>query len=60
MATFKEDFTAKYQTTKDADIEETTFSTGDSVKLVQTWDDYVLIKDDDGHFYNIPKDKIEA
>jgi NADPH-dependent curcumin reductase CurA len=60
MATFKEDFTAKYQTTKDADIEETTFAAGDEVSSVQTWDDYVLVKDDDGHFYNVPKDKIDA
>lgn len=60
MATVNEDFTAKYQTTKDADIEETGFSAGDEVEIVQTWDEYVLIKDDDGHLYNVPKDKIDA
>ena len=62
MATIKEDITLKLQTTVDGDIEETSFSAGDEVDVVQKWDDagYVLIKDDDGHFYNIPADKIDA
>ena len=62
MATVKEDITLKYQTTKDGDIEETSFSAGDDVEMVQSWDnaDFCLIKDDDGHFYNIPKDKLDA
>jgi len=61
MASIKEDITLKYQTTKDGDIEETSFSSGDSVDIVQKWDKapFVLIKDDDGHFYNIPSDKLD-
>lgn len=59
MATVKSDFAAKFQTTKDGDIEETQFKRGDEVSLVQTWDQFVLIRDAHGHFYNVPKDKIE-
>ena len=35
MATFKEDVTLKFQTTKDADIEEASFSSGDEIAVVQ-------------------------
>jgi len=59
MATLKEDVVLKYQVTKDGDIEEASFSAGDSVELVQTWETHCLIKDDDGHFYNVAKDKID-
>lgn len=61
MATIKEDITLKLQTTKDGDIEETSFSAGDEVEVVETWKNagYVLIKDGDGHFYNIPADKLD-
>lgn len=62
MATIKEDITLKLHTTVDSDIEETSFSSGDDVEVVERWDDagYVLIKDDDGHFYNIPADKLDG
>lgn len=59
MATIKEDISLKYQTTTDSDVEEASFSAGQEVTLVQTWADYYLIKDDDGRYYNIPKDKLE-
>jgi len=59
MATINADITLKYQTTTDGDVEETSFSSGDEVVVVQTWETHYLIKDDDGHFYNIPKDKID-
>ncbi len=59
MATFNADHTAKYQTTTDADIEEKNFQSGDEVSLVQKWDNgFVLIKDDDGIYYNVPQDII--
>ena len=50
------------ETTVDGDMEETSFSSGDEVEVVQKWDEapFVLIKDDDGHFYNIPADKLDA
>ena len=62
MATIKEDVTLKYQTTVDGDVEETSFSAGDDIHVVERWDEagYALIKDDDGHFYNIPLSKIEG
>ena len=60
MATFKEDTTLKFQSTKDGDMEETDFSAGDEVEIVETWDNHFLIKDDDGHYYNVTKDKLDA
>lgn len=58
MATFNQDITLKLVTTKDGDIEDVPFRQGDAVTVVQTWDRFVLVKDDNGHFYNVPKDKI--
>ena len=62
MATIKEDVVLKYRATVDDDVEETNFSAGDEVEMVQHWEEagYYLIKDDDGHFYNIPADKLDA
>ena len=62
MASIKEDITLKSQTTVDGDIEEISFSAGTEIEVVQKWDEagYTLIKDDDGHFYNIPSDKLDA
>ena len=59
MATVRVPFTAKFQTTKDGDIESTSFSAGTEVTIVQTWDKFYLIKDDGGHYYTVTKDKIE-
>ena len=59
MATFNEDITLKLGTTKDGDIEETEFSSGDEVEILETWSNHYLIKDDDGHYYNVTKDKID-
>lgn len=59
MATFTEDITLKFVTTTDADMEETEFSAGDEVEILETWEAHYLIKDDDGHYYNVPKDKLE-
>ena len=58
MATFTEETTLKYITTTDGDLEEHTFSSGDEITVLEEWDDYYLIKDDDDHIYNVPHDKI--
>ena len=60
MATIKADITLKFMSTKDGDMEEASFSAGDEVEIVETWTDYVLIKDDDGHLMNIAKDKLDT
>jgi len=59
MASITEDVSLKFMTTKDGDLEETSFSAGDEVEIVETWDEYFLIKCDDGHFYNVAKNKVE-
>ncbi len=59
MATVKVGFLAKLQTTRGADIEERRFSVGDEVSIIATWQDRFLIKDHEGHFYNVLKEYIE-
>jgi hypothetical protein len=58
MATVKEALTLKFQTTKDGEVEETQLAAGDELTVVQTWDRFYLVKDDNGHYYNVPKDKL--
>ena len=58
-ATFTSDVELKLATNKDADIETVTFHAGDTAHIVKTWDRFFLIKDDNGHYYNVPKDKIQ-
>ena len=60
MAKFKQDTTLKLITTKTGDIEEIKFSQGDTVSITQTWDKFYLVKDENGHYYNVPKERIEA
>jgi hypothetical protein len=59
MGKVKQDFVAKFQTVKDGEVEEHPFSAGEAVTVVQTWLHHFLIKDKDGHFYNIKKELIE-
>ena len=56
MATVKEGFTYKYQANKNTSIEETTFSPGDELEVVQEWsNDMCLVRDGEGVVYNVPK-----
>ena len=59
MAKIKENIALKFQTTKDAEVEETSFKAGEEVKLVHEWGNRFLVRASDGHYYNIPKDKID-
>lgn len=59
MAQFKSDFVARFRTTLDEEIEETAFQTGDEVRVMATWKRHYLVKDDEGHFYNIPREFLE-
>lgn len=59
MAKMKEAVTLKFQTTKDAEVEATNFKQGDEVKIVQEWGNRFLVRASDGHYYNVPKDKID-
>ena len=59
MAKFKESVILKFQTHIDADVEETQFSVGDEVEIMEEWSQWYLIKDESDHYYNVPKDKIE-
>ncbi len=59
MATIKHDFTAELLLNKHAEPESFAFKAGQSVDLMQTWDRHYLIKDADGHFFTVSKDKLD-
>lgn len=58
MATIARTLTAKLRPNKDSDIEEIILNEGDDVKLVQKWEHFYLIKDNEGHFINLPHDAV--
>lgn len=58
MATFKTDTTLQLVTTKEGTPEPVQFAAGQTVTIVQTWDNFYLVKDDNGHYYNVRKEKI--
>ena len=55
MAKVVKAFSAKFQTTRDGDIEETHFAVGDEVTLMKAWDAFDLVRDQEGHCFNIRK-----
>jgi hypothetical protein len=54
MATMTRTRTVKLRPNIDSDIEEITLQEGDTVKVVQKWDRFYLVKDAQGHFFNLP------
>ena len=54
MATITRTRTVKLRPNVDSDIEEITLQEGDTVKVVQKWDRFYLVKDAQGHFFNLP------
>ena len=60
MATIKEEVTLKFITTKDGDMEEKSFAAGESIEIMESWEGHYLIKDDDGHLFNVQKSFVEA
>jgi len=59
MAKCRVALTLKLQTNKQADIETRELQAGDVVTITHTFEAVVLIRDAEGHYYNVPKDKIE-
>lgn len=60
MATVKEAFTYKYQSTKNSEIEEFEFSPGDEVEVVKEWsNDMCLVKNGDGVVFNVPTKNLD-
>ena len=58
MATLARPFDAGLRTNKDSETETVHFAAGDEVEVVKEWDRFYLVKDQDGHFYNLPKDAV--
>lgn len=59
MAKLKTDVTLKLQTTQGGDLEEKRFQAGDEVHVAKEWLHHYLVRDADGHYYNVKKELIE-
>ena len=60
MATVKEAFSFKYQSTKNSGIEEASFSAGEDVEVVKEWsNDMCLVRNGDGVVFNVPKKNLD-
>lgn len=56
MATVKEAFTAKHQGSKNAAVEEVSFSAGEEVQVLKEWqNEACLIKSSEGKVFNVLK-----
>jgi hypothetical protein len=60
MSIVKQDFAAKLQTTKKGEIVTVLIRAGEEVKIVNVWQHHLLIRDQRGHFYNVPKELIRS
>lgn len=60
MATVKEAVTFKYQSTKNAGIEDASFSPGDEVEVIKEWsNDTCLVRNGDGVVFNVPRKSLD-
>ena len=56
MATVKEAFTAKYQGSKSAPVDEISFTAGEEVQVLKEWqNEACLIKKSDGKVFNVAR-----
>lgn len=58
MAQLNRQMTLKLWPNKDADVEEIELGPHSAIDIVQEWDAYFLIKDADGHYFNVAKDAV--
>lgn len=59
MANITRNLEAGLVTSKGAETETTAFTAGDEVEIIKEWQEFWLVKDQDGHFYNLPKDAVQ-
>ena len=50
--------TLKHQSNLSEDIEEVSFSAGDAVTVLKEWGTSLLVKNDDGKLFHVPKDAV--
>ena len=60
MAQLNRKMTLKSWPNKDADVEDVELGPESSIDIVQEWEAYFLVKDADGHYFNIAKDAVDA
>jgi hypothetical protein len=58
MATITKALTLKHQSNLSEDVEEVSFAAGDEVTVLKEWAAHVLVKNDDGKLFNVPKDAV--
>ncbi len=55
----KDDTSLKYQPNLGEEVEEVDFPAGTEFAVLQEWDTAWLVKDDDGHLFNVKKSLAE-
>jgi hypothetical protein len=58
MASITKPLTLKHQPNLSEDVEDVTFSAGDSITVLKEWDTSFLVKNGDGKLFNVPKDAV--
>jgi hypothetical protein len=58
MASITKPLTLKHQSNLSEDVEDVTFTPGDSVTVLKEWDQSLLVKNGDGKLFNVPKDSV--
>ena len=59
MATIRQATTLKHQPNLGEGVEDVTFEAGAEVTVLKEWEHHVLVKNDAGQLFNVPKDQIE-
>lgn len=54
-----QDVTLKFQPNLGEDVEEIDFAAGTEMAVLQEWEQAWLVKDDDGHLFNVKKEVCE-
>jgi hypothetical protein len=58
MAKISKALTLKHQSNLSEDVEEVSFAPGDAVTVLKEWNDSLLVKNDAGKLFNVPKDAV--
>ncbi len=55
MASITTALTLKHQSNLSEDVEDVSFSAGDTITVLKEWDTSFLVKNGDGKLFNVPK-----
>ncbi len=59
MATIKDDLTLQHRANLGEEPDDVSFSAGEEITILKTWEDSFLVKNGAGQLFNIPKSQIQ-